>query len=107
MSWNDDELAAALERYVAIGRQNGMREKALNSYWAYGRRFIDWRKGDYRPRGMSPSVRPTPIGRATTADLRRDVGAYARVVEEAGRAQDTVDTYHRHAMFFKIGRAHV
>ena len=77
-----------------------MKENAVRSYWDYARRFLAWRKGEYRPRDTDSSGRPVPAAAATTADLRTQAETYARTVEAAGRAQATVDTYRRHAMFF-------
>jgi hypothetical protein len=39
----------------------------------------------------------TPV---TADELAAQADAYARAVEAAGRSQQSIDTYHRHAMFF-------
>jgi hypothetical protein len=98
--WDDDALVAELARYERACRDAGMRPNAIHSYWDYARRFLDWRTGAYRPRGAGGEGRPVPRGPAPTDELVRQAAAYARVIEDAGRAQDTIDTYHRHAMFF-------
>jgi hypothetical protein len=98
--WDDDALTAGLARYEQACRDAGMRPNAIHSYWDYARRFLDWRRGEYLPRGMIGDGRPVPGGAVTADDLARQAAAYARVIEKAGRAQATIDTYHRHAMFF-------
>jgi len=98
--WDDDELAAELDRYEQACRDAGMRPNAIHSYWDYARRFLDWRRGEYRPRGAGGAGRPVAREAVTAGELKRQVAEYARVIEGAGRAQDTIDTYHRHAMFF-------
>jgi hypothetical protein len=100
LSWDDDDLRAALERYESACRNAGMRENAWRSYVDYARRFVAWRRGDYLPRGVDAGGRPVPRTPASTTDLRPQAELYARQVEAAGRQQPTVDTYFRHAMFF-------
>ena len=100
MSWTNEELSHALARYEQLCRSNGMTDKATFSYWDYARRFLAWRVGDYRPTGAT-GPGPTPRrGSATVIDLTNDAKEYASDVEAAGKAQDTIDTYFRHAMFF-------
>lgn len=99
-SWTDDELQLALGRYETACRQAGMRPNAIHSYWDYARRFLDWRTGDYRPRGTSDVGRPVPTGAVTATELAAQARTYAQVIEDAGRERPTVETYHRHAMFF-------
>lgn len=98
--WEDVDLLAELARYEEACRGAGMRQNAIHSYWDYARRFLAWRVGHYQPRGASGSGRPVPIGPVSTADLELQAASYARAIEAAGREQATVDTYHRHAMFF-------
>jgi predicted nucleic acid-binding protein len=98
--WDDDELSARLAKYEDACREAGMRPNAIHSYWDYARRFLAWRAGEYRPRGSTGTGRPVPAHPATTEDLERQAAAYATAIEAAGREQATVDTYHRHAMFF-------
>lgn len=98
--WDDDELFELLARYEDACRDAGMRPNAIHSYWDYARRFLAWRVGEYRPRGTTSTGRPVPEAPATTEDLERQAAAYAGAIEAAGREQATVDTYHRHAMFF-------
>ena len=99
-AWNDGELSAQLALYEDACRDAGMRPNAIHSYWDYARRFLAWRVGEYRPRGTTGVGRPVPAGPATTEELERQAAAYARAIEAAGREEATVDTYHRHAMFF-------
>ena len=99
-SWTDDELLFALARYEDACRRAGMRPNAIHSYWDYARRFLAWRSGEYRPRGAPGKGRPVPTGSVTASELEAQVGAYASTIDGAGRAPTTVDTYHRHAMFF-------
>ena len=100
MRWTDEALFEALGRYEQICIDNEMEKNAIDSYRDYAIRFLKWRKGDYWPRGASkPKQRPTALI-VETSELRGDAKAYVAVVEAAGRAQDTIDTYYRHAMFF-------
>ena len=98
--WSDGALGDALAAYEQACRAAGMRPNAVHSYWDYARRFLDWRAGEYRPRGVPWSGRPVPATPATADELERQAAAYARVIEAAGREQATIDTYHRHALFF-------
>ena len=98
--WDDGELSERLARYEDACRDARMRPNAIHSYWDYARRFLAWRVGEYRPRGTTGNGRPVPAGPATAEDLERQAAAYARAIQAAGREQATVDTYHRHAMFF-------
>ncbi len=98
--WDDAQLVRELARYEQACRDAGMRPNAIHSYWDYARRFLDWRTGEYRPRGAGPGGRPVPRDAVTADELVRQASAYARTIEAAGRAPVTVDTYHRHAMFF-------
>jgi hypothetical protein len=99
-AWTDDDLETALVKYDVTCRSAKMRDSAWRSYHDYARRFLAWRRGDYRPRGTIRSGRPVPAGAATTGDLRDQAKAYAQEVEAAGREAPTVETYLRHAMFF-------
>jgi predicted nucleic acid-binding protein len=98
--WDDEDLADELARYEQAARDAGMRPNALHSYWDYARRFLAWRTGGYRPRGATGEGRPVPRGPVTADELARQATAYAAVIESAGREPATIDTYHRHAMFF-------
>jgi predicted nucleic acid-binding protein len=98
--WTDDDLLAELGRYEAAAHESGMRPNAIHSYWDYARRFLAWRVGEYRPRGTTATGRPVSSEPVTGADLEAQAAAYARAIEAAGRERPTVDTYHRHAMFF-------
>ncbi len=99
-SWGDRELGEALARYGQAARDAGMRPNASHSYWDYARRFLDWRTGEYKPRGVERGGRAVPDGPVTADQLEREAAAYALEIEAAGREQATIDTYHRHAMFF-------
>jgi predicted nucleic acid-binding protein len=98
--WDDLALASALAAYERACHDAGMRPKAIHSYWDYARRFLAWRTGEYRPRGSTMSGRPVPLGPVTVDQLTTQAAAYAAVIEAAGRQSPTIDTYHRHAMFF-------
>ena len=78
----------------------GMRRNSVHSYWDYARRFLDWRAGDYRPRGVADTGRPVPNGAVSTDELLGQVGRYGQAIEAAGREPDTIETYVRHALFF-------
>ncbi len=41
-----------------------------------------------------------PIGPVTADLMAEQASRYAREIEAAGREKATIDTYHRHAMFF-------
>lgn len=99
-AWTDDELEQELREYERACRNARMRESAWRSYVDYARRFLAWRRGEYRPRGTVSSGRPVPARAATTDQLRNQAGTYAKDVEAAGRERPTVETYARHAMFF-------
>ena len=98
--WNDVQLREALEQYERSCRQAGMRPNAVHSYWDHARRFLDWREGTYRPRGTAGAGRPVPVRAVEVDDLPGEASAYAATIAAAGRGATTVDTYHRHAMFF-------
>jgi len=100
LTWSDEDLAAALRRYERACREASMRQNSGRSYVDYARRFLAWRTGDYRPRGVTADERPVPRAAASTGDLRDQAARYAEQVQGAGREQPTVDTYFRHAMFF-------
>ena len=53
MRWTSDELFQMLGRYEQECIAAGMRPNAVHSYWDYARRFLDWRTGEYRPRGAT------------------------------------------------------
>jgi predicted nucleic acid-binding protein len=99
-SWADTDLSAELARYEQAARDVAMRPNAIHSYWDYARRFLDWRTGDYRPRGATTAGRPVPPGPATADELAQQASTYAAELERAGREPATIETYHRHAMFF-------
>lgn len=98
--WDDLALAAELARYELACVDAGMRRNAVHSYWDYARRFLDWRTGAYRPRGVAGHQRPVPDAPVTVDQLSQQANAYAQAVEAAGRERATIDTYRRHAMFF-------
>lgn len=99
-AWSDGQLSDALTAYERACIDAGMRRNAVHAYWDYARRFLAWRTGDYRPRGVASGGRPVPSRPVRAEELAEQAGTYARAIEEAGREQQTVDTYHRHAMFF-------
>ncbi len=98
--WDDETLAAELGSYEHAARDAGMRPNAIHSYWDYARRFLAWRTGEYRPRGAAGEGRPVPRGPVTADELAAQATVYAAAIRRAGREVSTVETYHRHAMFF-------
>ncbi len=96
----DEQLRDALARYEREAQDAGMTRNSVHSYWDYARRFLDWRTGEYRPRGATGTGRPVPPGAVSTDELFGQVGRYGQAIEAAGRQQDTIGTYVRHAMFF-------
>jgi predicted nucleic acid-binding protein len=99
-SWTDAELESALARYEDACRQAGMRPNAIHSYWDYARRFLAWRTGDYRSRGVAPSGRPVPVHPVDVDGLLAQISVYGDALRAAGLQPVTVDTYERHAAFF-------
>lgn len=99
--WDDRALADALAAYERACQDAGMRPNAIHSYRDYARRFLAWRTDEYRPRGATSTAgRPVPAGPVTAEQLTTQAATYARVIAAAGREPTTIDTYHRHAMFF-------
>jgi hypothetical protein len=98
--WTDSDLRAALARYEQECSDAGMKPNAVHSYWDYARRFLEWRTGDYHPRGTQGDGRPVPSTSVNVIQLVEQARNYARAIEDARREQATIDTYHRHAMFF-------
>jgi len=98
--WGDDELLAELGRYEQEATAARMKPNAVHSYWDYARRFLDWRTGDYVPRGVPRSGRPVPPTRASAEELADQAGIYEGFLQKAGLSQSAIDTYYRHAMFF-------
>ena len=60
ITWTDDDLRGALDRYEAACREAAMRDNAWRSYVDYARRFLAWRTGDYQPRGSAQPIGPCP-----------------------------------------------
>lgn len=98
--WDEVGLRSALGAYEQACRDAGMLPNAVHSYWDYARRFLDWRTGEYAPRGTASGRRPVPMASVSASELEAQAAAYARDVEAAGREPASVDTYYRHAMFF-------
>lgn len=99
-SWTDAELRAALGRYEDACQDAGMLPNAVHSYWDYAGRFLGWREGTYRPRGMVAVGRPVTIRPVTVSDLVDETSMYRETIASAGLSQATVETYHRHALLF-------
>lgn len=98
--WDDQDLQVALDAYQHACRAAGMRPNAIHAYWDYARRFLDWRTGDFRPRGATVARRPTPSRAVEHQELLAQVDVYGTAIEAAGRRPQTVETYTRHARFF-------
>jgi len=98
--WVDDQLFAELSRYERESADAGMTRNAVHSYWDYARRFLAWRIGEYRPRGVPDEGRPVPRTPVSADELAKQAAMYGRAIEAAAREQATIDTYYRHAMFF-------
>lgn len=98
--WTDRELEDELARYERAAREANMTPNAIHSYWDYARRFLEWRKGAYRPRGAPATGRPVPDEPVSADELGRQADRYATAIEAAGRSPATVDTYRRHALLF-------
>jgi hypothetical protein len=96
--WDDGNLAAELGRYEQACREAGMRPNAIH-YWDYARASSTG--GPVVTGHAGRRRRTTRAARTAAADeLERQAADYARAIEDAGREQATIDTYHRHAMFF-------
>jgi len=100
MSWTHGELVEALGRYELACIDAGMTEKSVHSYWDYASRFLNWRTGEYQPRGSTRPPRRGTFQPASTSDLAEEAKLYVDDLEAAGRQQAAIDTYYRHAMFF-------
>ena len=98
--WTDEELVLALARYEVACKAAGMRPNAIHSYWDYARRFLAWRTGDYRPRGVSGNGRPVPADPVDVPALIDQLAAYVGALRAARLRPVTVETYERHASFF-------
>lgn len=98
--WTDEGLVLALAHYEDACTAAGMRPNAIHSYWDYARRFLAWRTGDYRPRGVSGNGRPVPADPVDVPALTAQLAAYVSALRSAGLEPVTVDTYERHAAFF-------
>ena len=98
--WDDGELLERLARYEDACRDAGMRPERDPLVLGLRPTVPGLEDREYRPRGTTSDGRPVPGVPVTTEDLERQAAAYASAIEAAGREQTTVDTYHRHAMFF-------
>lgn len=98
--WTDEALLLALARYEAACKAAGMRPNAIHSYWDYARRFLAWRTGDYRPRGVPATDRPVSRAPVAVPALTAQLASYVAVLRAAGLEPVTIDTYGRHAAFF-------
>ena len=100
MTWNDDDLSAEFGRYEARAIANGMTGNSLQTYVDRVGRFLRWRIGDYRPRGVTSNGRPVPSIAVTASELRTQAATFVKTLHAAGLEQPTIDTYERHALFF-------
>ncbi len=99
-TWDEPAMRLALSAYEEACRAAGMTPNAVHSYWDYARRFLDWRTGEYHPRGTPGASPPVPAGAVTAAELDGQVFVYRDAVGAAGLSPATVATYTRHADFF-------
>ena len=99
-AWTSDDLFGELARYEDECEAAGLKPTSVFSYVDYGRRFLRWRIGDYRPRqATGPGRRPTR-GPATIAELMADLDAYETDLRGAGLRPQAVHTYLIHASQF-------
>jgi hypothetical protein len=47
VSWSNEDLDAALDRYEQECKAAGLTPKCVHSYFDYPKRFLRWRVGDY------------------------------------------------------------
>jgi hypothetical protein len=62
MLWTDDDLTAALALYEGELVAAHLRPTSVRSFVDYGRRFLRWRVGDYRPRNAAGLARARTFG---------------------------------------------
>jgi transcriptional regulator with XRE-family HTH domain len=99
-SWNSDDLFQELRRYERQCEAAGLQPTSVFSYVDYGRRFLRWRVGDYRPRQATGPERRPSRGPATMDDLMVDLDAYETDLRAAGLRPNAVHTYVIHARQF-------
>jgi hypothetical protein len=93
-AWDDTDLRQGLRPYEAWLRGRGLSEFTVPSEVSYTRRLLDWRTGDYVPRGMPlPTRRPVPAGKRSLADLIRELGPYEACLRSGGREPGAIVTY--------------
>jgi hypothetical protein len=94
MAWTDDELWAALGRYEQELGARGLGPVAIRGYVDHGRRFLRWRTGNYRPRGVPPrSARGPTAVTADFAGLTTDLAAYEADLRSADLQPAAIHTY--------------
>ena len=100
MTWTDNDLAKEFQRYAARAAENGLTGTSLRTYLDRVQRFLNWRLGNYRPRGAVSKDRPVPSAAVTAAGLRGQAETFVDALRTAALEQPTIDTYKRHALFF-------
>jgi hypothetical protein len=93
VGWSDSDLMAALDRYEAELIAHDLQPLAVQTYVVQGRRFLQWRVGDYQPRGSAEAPHSPPLQPVESEDLAADLAAYRTVLERAGLQPPTVHTY--------------
>lgn len=92
--WDDAGLSAALRRYESSLRGRSLAPITVESYVRYGRLFLEWRTGDYTPRGMRPPIgRRVPAGRRDLAGLEAELRQYRAFLTDAGLKPGAVGRY--------------
>ena len=99
--WDDDDLGDALRRYESYLRARSLAPITVESYMRYGRLFLEWRIGDYTPRGMRPPMgRRVAAGKRDLAGLEAELRHYRTFLADAGLKPGAVATYVRDATRF-------
>lgn len=100
-TWDDADLSAALRRYESDLPGRSLSPITVESYVRYGRLFLEWRTGDYTPRGMRPPIgRRVPAGRLDLTGLEAELRQYEAFLTDAGLKPGAVATYVRDATRF-------
>ena len=97
MRWTDAELVEELDRYQSECEVSGLAPLSVDSYVRYGRMFLRWRSGDYRPRGAVGPARQPSRGSASMEDLVADHRAYEVELRQAKLQPQAVHTYLIHS----------
>jgi len=101
LSWDDADLQAALDRYREELQRGPYSPVTVESFVAYGLRFLDWRTGEYVADGMpATTARRVPTGKRDLAGLHSEMDQYEAYLKAARRRPGAIRTYVRDANRF-------